>query len=367
MIHQPVIKKVVSGGGSEGWDPSADWPEFDSLIGAGDNAVVLLCAVYDNMPNYIALTPSMSASGGSIDWGDGNTDVVGSSGTKIEHEFSYAGISSDETSCGYKIAVVVIDFAGTLTAIDFDVYHSSETSGIANSALALKICSTYVSPYFTLTSLVRLRRLVYLDVENVYRINGYNLLRAKEGIRSLKINWNSLRNTTQYIFFQCFLTNIVLSGNIDNLAYLGEFLYGSLGYVESVNLSIAMATNLQNFVLNTKNIQKIDLRNTGNVFYLYNTLGSSSGILHFSMDDCHNVTNTSNFLTGTNSLRSLVLTGLRYGIDVSGQNMSADALNAFFTSLGTAAGAQTITITGNPGAATCDTSIATAKGFTVVT
>jgi len=35
--------------------------------------------------------------------------------------------------------------------------------------------------------------------------------------------------------------------------------------------------------------------------------------------------------------------------------------------LGTASGSQTITVTGNPGAGTCNTSIATAKGFTVVT
>ena len=46
--------------------------------------------------------------------------------------------------------------------------------------------------------------------------------------------------------------------------------------------------------------------------------------------------------------------------------MGATALNAMFTSLGTANGSQTITVTGNPGAATCDTSIATNKGFTVV-
>ena len=37
-----------------------------------------------------------------------------------------------------------------------------------------------------------------------------------------------------------------------------------------------------------------------------------------------------------------------------------------FTSLGTASGSQTITITGNPGSATCNTFIATSKGYTVV-
>jgi hypothetical protein len=45
--------------------------------------------------------------------------------------------------------------------------------------------------------------------------------------------------------------------------------------------------------------------------------------------------------------------------------LSAEALDQFFTDLAT--GTATIYVAGNPGAATCDPSIATAKGYTVVT
>jgi hypothetical protein len=48
-------------------------------------------------------------------------------------------------------------------------------------------------------------------------------------------------------------------------------------------------------------------------------------------------------------------------------SLSATEINNIFTNLGTAVGTQTITITGNRGATTCTPSIATAKGFTVVT
>ena len=65
-------------------------------------------------------------------------------------------------------------------------------------------------------------------------------------------------------------------------------------------------------------------------------------------------------------LEEMILPGLQNGFTIEGSNMGATALDAMFTSLGTANGAQTITITGNPGAATCTTSIATDKGFTVV-
>ena len=66
------------------------------------------------------------------------------------------------------------------------------------------------------------------------------------------------------------------------------------------------------------------------------------------------------------NLKELILPSFRVGFSIANSNMDADALDAMFTSLGTANGAQTITITGNPGAATCDTTIATGKGFTIV-
>ena len=52
---------------------------------------------------------------------------------------------------------------------------------------------------------------------------------------------------------------------------------------------------------------------------------------------------------------------VRYGA------LQAQELNALFTSLLNASGAQTIDVRNQPGSATCDTSIATAKGYTVLT
>ena len=67
------------------------------------------------------------------------------------------------------------------------------------------------------------------------------------------------------------------------------------------------------------------------------------------------------------SLRRLVTPGITAGFALLYGAMQAQELNALFTSLGTASGAQTIDIRNQPGSATCDTSIATAKGYTVLT
>ena len=64
-------------------------------------------------------------------------------------------------------------------------------------------------------------------------------------------------------------------------------------------------------------------------------------------------------------LQSAALNGTRYSIDYSNAMLSPAELDAIYTALGTAAGAQTITVTGNWGTATDTPSIATAKGWTV--
>jgi len=53
------------------------------------------------------------------------------------------------------------------------------------------------------------------------------------------------------------------------------------------------------------------------------------------------------------------------GLDVSNNNLSADALDAMYTSLGLTADA-VIDVRDNPGAESSNASIATAKGYTVI-
>jgi len=65
-------------------------------------------------------------------------------------------------------------------------------------------------------------------------------------------------------------------------------------------------------------------------------------------------------LTNANS----TFTGSSPQVDVSYCSLDATALNTLFGDLPILTG-KTIKITGNPGASTCDTSIATSKGWTV--
>ena len=64
------------------------------------------------------------------------------------------------------------------------------------------------------------------------------------------------------------------------------------------------------------------------------------------------------------SLADAPLVGVKFSINVSGGKLSAAALNALYSNLATVT-SQTITVSGNWGAAGDDPTIATAKGWTV--
>jgi surface protein len=69
--------------------------------------------------------------------------------------------------------------------------------------------------------------------------------------------------------------------------------------------------------------------------------------------------------TGFTNVTSMIMTGMKYAFSVQGMRLDGTALNALYTSLGTAVGAQTLTVTTNHGTVDDTPSIATTKGWTV--
>jgi hypothetical protein len=74
-----------------------------------------------------------------------------------------------------------------------------------------------------------------------------------------------------------------------------------------------------------------------------------------------------NMFSQSSSLRRLIMPNLTKGIVLRYHNMQAQALDDFMTGLDTAAtGSETLDLRDNPGSATCDPTIGTAKGYTVL-
>jgi hypothetical protein len=66
-------------------------------------------------------------------------------------------------------------------------------------------------------------------------------------------------------------------------------------------------------------------------------------------------------------LKSLKDIGTAAALSITSRNLTAEIIDDLFTQLPATTQTATIVVTGNPGAATCDTTIATAKGYTVTT
>lgn len=101
-----------------------------------------------------------------------------------------------------------------------------------------------------------------------------------------------------------------------------------------------------------------------NMVYLFN---NCTNLVSVNEDfSAASATNINGIFSNCPKLEHAYLHGAKVSFGVQGTKMGADALNALFTSLGQADTGATVTITNTPGAATCDRTIAEAKGWTVV-
>jgi surface protein len=99
----------------------------------------------------------------------------------------------------------------------------------------------------------------------------------------------------------------------------------------------------------------------------FNNCFSLTTVKNLDLSDAPNSSALSSLFTGCRSLRTITWVagkGPRFSFSVGSTMLDAAQLNTMFTNLPTITG-QTVTITSCPGAATCDRSIATGKGWTV--
>jgi hypothetical protein len=151
------------------------------------------------------------------------------------------------------------------------------------------------------------------------------------------------------------LSAATITQNIFQLADIREV--GDLTFPLSTTLSLCGA--------NSK-LGKIGVINAPLVSNINQFCMNNTEIREIVFTSCSAVTEASFAFYNASSLAKLITPGLTIGVALNGTAMTATAFNEWFTSLGTANGAQTIAISGkHPGKSTCDTSIATAKGFTV--
>jgi surface protein len=180
--------------------------------------------------------------------------------------------------------------------------------------------------------------------------------------------------TMANMFINCYSLESIPSFNMSSITASGlQTFVANTVNLTSLTIDVPSITSLSNFFHSSSNT--VTMPNTGSALF---DSSSTRAIKNISIN-CSGINGTVSsfpsapFSTSSSlmfsNVTSLILTGLRYSPTPSGATFSfrldGTALDALYTSLGTAVGAQTLNISSNHGTVDDTPSIATAKGWTI--
>lgn len=355
MIHNPLIYNNID------WVRPVDWLPIDHLVTYSDEKIAMLVAVYDDEMNKIAFTLRL---GTTVDWGDGNITVVSAAGN-YEHTYTYSGIS-DSTLCSRGYKQVIITMYPTNSSYQLTRMYIALPSGCtANSTvriLDMKIHTPYMDSFrlgvSTTQRTTLLESFVWIGAHSL-PINHITFYYCSS-LRNFKMDYLSISG-----FMFCFNLDIPFSQTLTTQSWTNYYYYNQKIKKYANNIASNITTVAQGFYYSLS-IEDIEI-NLQNVQIATNLCYACQNLKRLIASNCDSITTTTTMFINCFSLNELILNGIKTTFTCANCNLDTIALNNLFTSLGTPTTTQTITVTGNPGAATCDTSIATAKNWTVIT
>jgi surface protein len=146
----------------------------------------------------------------------------------------------------------------------------------------------------------------------------------------------------------------------------------SLQTLDLSSFNTAAVTTMDRMFNGCTSLQTLDLSsfNTAAVTTMLNMFANCNSLrgINLAHTSLLKVTDNTNITSATGQLLVCRLPLIAKTFSVASNKLTATELNALFGDLKDLTGvtAQTITITGNPGAGTCDQAIATAKNWIVV-
>lgn len=377
---------------SEGWQRPTEWLSIPSYT-VNEEVIYLLNAVWDTTVNPCAFSAGGTGSGVTVDWGDG-TITNYAFGVAIERNFNYNSLSGTPFR-GYRQALVKITprAGATINALYLATRHSSYPYAYHTGWLECHL-------NFTVTNDIPFmwnNPVWHSNVENIF-IKAYTPTRMDY----MFLNMTALQKVNAFNTSAVTLAQSCYSGcsslkedpNFDfsNVTNASSMYAGTTNLIKIKPTDFRKVTDAGNMFAGTgiKDISTLQFRDIVNMNLFSYT---SVGITHWcDFSNCNNIvgnidyslycsgtdifpniklgsiTTMTNLMyaVGPRTLRKVLATGARYSHSIANQLLDATALNEYFTGLGTAVGAASLTITGNPGTGTCNQSIATTKGWTVI-
>ena len=335
--HGLAVTPPSGAGGA--WVRPSDWLAL-TTPDISEQKIVGLHAVLPGN-NWVAFTLSGEY---TVDWGDGTTENFAAGATAYRNLAWSSYDTSTLTTRGYRQAIITItpQSGHNITSWNFLVKHNQPglSNGYSTGWLDMRLCTPHVAS-----------RTFSGSAGQVW----HRMIEKFE-----QVGTNTVTSASQ-MFYNCpSLQSVTLdTGAVTNASYMFN---GCLS-LQSVTLDTGAVTSASQMFYGCSSLQSVTL-DTGAVVDASQMFNGCSSLQSVVLDTGA-VTSASSMFSNCSSLQSVVLTGLTRGVSVANASLSSTALDALYTSLGTAAGSQTITVSGNYGTTGDDPSIATAKGFTV--
>lgn len=348
------------------WVRPADWPGLPWILDS-EQAMVGLVAVNDTDNEAVAV---LCVGAYTVDWGDGNSQNVATN-TKVEHVYNYSTLATAVTSRGYKTAIVKItpQAGQNLTTINLQQRPAGwgVQSGPSSPWLDIQINAASVTSLVIGGSTQRLSQVERLHIRAHACTSLVSLCESMESLQCIVLfNTSAVTNITNMLL-RCMALRVIPLFDFGNVTNATGALRECFSLPTIPAFNFVKATDITNIFYLDEALYAIPDMIFGALTAAQNFCNGCVGLRYIGALDFSLVTNLTNAWYYSTSLGRSKITGIKITHTVANCSLSASALNEIFTNLASGVTGQTITVSNNPGAATCDTSIATAKGWTVVT
>jgi hypothetical protein len=380
-----------------GWVRPSFWPTLPTLTAASE-AGYILNPVYENRLNRFTVAITNLTS--NIAWGDGTS--VTSNGAAQTKTYTYGTISGTvyvdaQTGENYKFVTIGITrIAGAITSVDFTASAATSPLNAPSYAvdynLSFPNCTDFrLGAFFAREPRnVQIIRIWAMGSISIMRLNNANNLRILQlpttfsgnfggnlagNIGSLdfpNVNYGTATGISQLVAGARILSHGNLIGNSGtSLAYYATDCL-ALEYFGTVTANACTSiTFAWSGCFAMKSIGLLTLPLCSDYSYAFITCYALNAIRVANAANC---TTTTGMIQNCYSLQVLDMPNLTRGVNFSNTSIGNYGMNIFATSLGTASGMQTITITGTPFGVLVTASDATAlairavmmgKGYTI--
>ena len=349
------------------WVRPTEWLAFPT-IPEGTQRVHMLVAVLDGQANPFAM---QNRGAYRVDWGDGAGWVNYADNVKAEKDLAWADYAANPlTAEGWRQALITVEpNGGNLTTFSLNVRHSawsvSYETGLLDILISGPNITTFAITGSNLTFSRWCQRVKFQGTTSItsFAVEAFSTMTGLVTVEGTR--WALSLTSMGAVFRRCYSLRKI------EMQFAASLTGACQPFVECFSLrevplfNLSACTNTSSMFNGCSSLREVPLFNlsactyTGNMFQYCNALR----VCHLT--NLGNVTTTTNMFNGTGNLEHVTLGGITRGFSVANNRLDAAALDALYTSLGTAAGAQTITVTGNPGTSGHDPALATAKGWTV--